>query len=79
MEVGGHRTCFYTEWKNPIEDERLMKEKEGVAVGAKHMSGREEKGFRRQGQRLAINSKTDGCCTVTEEKMGWISIQTPHT
>lgn len=78
MEVGGHRTCFYAERKNLIEDGILMKEK-GVAVGANHVSGREEKGSRIQGQRLDINSKTDIHCTVTKEKMGWISIQTPHT
>ena len=47
-----------------------MKEKKGVAVGAKHLSGTEETGSGRWGQRPAPYSKTDICCTVTEEKMG---------
>lgn len=55
--------------KNPIEDDTLTKkEEEGVTAEAKCLSGREEMGSRRQGQKLTINRKRDTYCTVTEEK-----------
>lgn len=69
MEVTGSRTRFCAEWKNLVEDKRSVKEeKEGVIAGAMYLSGGEEMGSRRQGQRLTINRKRDTCSTATEEK-----------
>lgn len=54
------------------EGERLMKqEKDRITAGEKYLSGREDMGSRRQGQKLVINRMRDTCCTVMEEKGGY--------
>ena len=77
-ESGGHRTHSYAEWKNRIEDMILMREKEGVAVGAEHLSTREEMGI--QTTRAEAGHQWQGRHLLRcPRKEDGISIQTAHT
>lgn len=46
----------------------MRQEREGVTAGAKHLSGREETGFRRQMEAGAIHGKRRTHCTVTGKR-----------
>lgn len=58
--------CFYAEWKNPIEDDRLMKQQKEEATkqqrGARIQKTRTEAGHQQEGRHLLH-------CNRREEKM----------
>lgn len=46
----------------------MKQEKDRITAGEKYLSGKEDMGSRRLGQKLVINRMRDTCCTVMEKK-----------